>query len=113
MWLWMQSVLIVIFENYELSSMTLKYRRECSQSDALQSMCNPTSCTAKIEKEVKVEVNGAGCSYTAGSQTSILDVAKCIPPHLQFTHLLRLQVDGAEILQGKTQVRLKKSKHLH
>jgi hypothetical protein len=27
--------------------------------------------------------------------------------------LLRLQVDGAEILQGKTQVRLKKSKHLH
>ncbi|CAK9264120.1 unnamed protein product [Sphagnum jensenii] len=109
----MENVLVAVFENYELSSMTLKYRRQCSQSDALQSMCSPTSCTAKLEKEAEVEVNGAGCSYTAGSQTSIPDVAKCVPPHLQFTHLLRLQVDGAEILQGKTQWRLKKSKHLH
>ncbi len=101
------------FENYELSSMTLKYRRQCNQSDALQSMCSPTSCTTKLEKEAEVEVNGAGCPYTAGSQTSIPGVAKCVAPHLQFTHLLRLQVDGAEILQGKTQWRLKKSKHLH
>ncbi len=74
---------------------------------------HPTSCTTKLEKEAEVEVNGAGCSYTAGSQTSIPDVAKCVPPHLQFIHLLRLQVDGVEILQGKTQWRLKKSKHLH
>ncbi|KAH8958807.1 hypothetical protein BDL97_06G046000 [Sphagnum fallax] len=88
MWLWLQSVPVAVFENYELSSMTLKYRRQCSQSDALQSMC----------KGAEVEVNGAGCSYTAGSQTSIPDVAKCVPPHLQFTHLLRLQVDGAKIL---------------
>ncbi|CAK9208389.1 unnamed protein product [Sphagnum troendelagicum] len=109
----MESVPVAVFENYELSSMTLKYRTQCSQSDALLSMCSPTSCTAKLEKEAEVEVNGAGCSYTAGSQTSIPDVAKCVPPHLQFTHLLRLQVDGAEILQGKTQWRLKKSKHLH
>jgi len=113
MWLWLQSVPVAVFENYELSSMTLKYRRECSQSDVLQSMCSPTSCTAELEKEAEVEVKGAGCSYTAGSQTSIPDVAKCVPPHLQFTHLLRLQVDGAEILRGKTQWRLKKSKHLH
>ncbi len=113
MWLWLQNVPVAVFENYELSSMTLKYRRQCSQSDVLQSMCSPTSCTAKLEKEAEVEVNGAGCSYIVGSQTSILDVAKCVPPHLQFTHLLRLQVDGVEILQGKTQWRLKKSKHLH
>jgi fatty acyl-ACP thioesterase B len=113
MWLWLQSVPVAVFENYELSSMTLKYRRECSQSDVLQSMCSPTSCTAELEKEAAVEVNGSGCSYTAGSQTSIPDLAKCVPPHLQFTHLLRLQVDGAEILRGKTQWRLKKSKHLH
>jgi hypothetical protein len=93
--------------------MTLKYRRECSQYDVLQSMCSPTSCTTELEKEVEVEVNGACCSYTVGFQTSIPDVAKCVPPHLQFTHLLQLQVDGAEILQGKTQWRLKKSKHLH
>ncbi len=90
MWLWLQSVLVVVFENYELLSMTLKYRRECNQIDALQSMCSPTSCTAKLEKEVEVKVNGAGCSYTSGSQTLIPDVAKCVPPHLQFTHLLRL-----------------------
>jgi hypothetical protein len=82
MWLWLQSVLVVVFENYELSSMTLKYRRKCSQFDALQSMCSPTSCTAKLEKEIEVEVNGASYSYTAGSQTSIPDVAKCVPPHL-------------------------------
>jgi hypothetical protein len=93
--------------------MTLKYRRECSQFDVLLSMCSLTSCTTELEKEVEVEVNGASCSYTAGSQTSIPDVAKCVPPHLQFTHLSRLQVDGAEILRGKTQWRLKKSKHLH
>ncbi|CAM6074583.1 unnamed protein product [Sphagnum tenellum] len=109
----MESVPVAVFENYELSSMTLKYRRECGQSDVLQSMCSPTSCTAELEKEAEVEVNGSGCSYTAGSQTSIPDLAKCVPPHLQFTHLLRLQVDGAEILRGKTQWRLKKSKHLH
>jgi fatty acyl-ACP thioesterase B len=113
MWLWLSSIPVAIFENYELSSMTLKYRRKCSQFDALQSMCSPTSCTAKLEKEAKVKVNGAGCSYTVRSQTSIPVVAKCVPPHLQFIHLLRLQVDGAEILQGKTQWRLKKSKHLH
>ncbi|KAH8964854.1 hypothetical protein BDL97_04G086900 [Sphagnum fallax] len=58
--------------------MTLKYRRECSQSDVLQSMCSPTSCTAELEKEAEVEVNGAGCSYTVGSQTSIPDVAKIL-----------------------------------
>ncbi|CAK9229899.1 unnamed protein product [Sphagnum troendelagicum] len=73
----MESVPVAVFENYELSSMTLKYRRECSQSDVLQSMCSPTSYTAELEKEAEVEVNGAGCSYTAGSQTSIPDVAKC------------------------------------
>jgi hypothetical protein len=82
MWLWLQSVPVAVFENYELSSMTLKYRRECNQSNALQSMCSPTSCIAKLEKEAEVKVNGAGCSYTAGSQTSIPDVAKCVPPHL-------------------------------
>ncbi len=82
MWLWQQSVSVAVFENYELSSMTLKYRRQCSQFDALQSMCSPTSCTAKLEKEAKVEVNRAGCSYIARSQTSIPDVAKCVPPHL-------------------------------
>jgi hypothetical protein len=90
MWLWLQNVLVAVFENYELSSMTLKYRRECSKSDALQSMCSPTSCTAKLEKEAEVKVNGASCSYTVGSQTSIPNVAKCVPPHLQFTHLLQL-----------------------
>jgi hypothetical protein len=67
MWLWLQSVLVAVFENYELSSMTLKYRRKCSQSDVLQSMCSPTSCTAELKKEAEVEVNGASCSYTAGS----------------------------------------------
>jgi hypothetical protein len=82
MWLWLQSVPVAVFENYELSSMTFKYRRECSQSDVLQSMCSLTSCTAKLEKETEVKVNGAGCSYTAGSQTSIPNVAKCVPPHL-------------------------------
>ncbi len=82
MWLWLQSVPIAVFENYELSSTTLKYKRECIQSDALQSMRSPTSCTAKLEKEAEVKVNGAGCSYTAGSQTSIPNVAKCVPPHL-------------------------------
>jgi hypothetical protein len=80
MWLWLQSVPIAVFENYELSSMTFKYKRECS----------PTSYTTKLEKEAEVKVNGAGCSYTAGSQTSIPDVAKCVPPRLQFTHLLQL-----------------------
>jgi hypothetical protein len=74
MWLWLQNVLIAVFENYELSSMTLKYKRECSQSNVLQSMCSPTSCIAELEKEAEVEVNGVGCSYTAGFQTSIPDV---------------------------------------
>jgi fatty acyl-ACP thioesterase B len=109
MWLGMQSVPVAVHEKYELSSMALEYRRECSQSDVLQSMCSPASAVPGNEGEV--EVNGAGCSHSAGSQTSIPDVTSHIPPCLQFTHLLRLQVDGAEILRGRTHWRLRDSKH--
>ncbi|KAH9570165.1 hypothetical protein CY35_02G027000 [Sphagnum magellanicum] len=105
----MESVPVAVHEKYELSSMALEYRRECSQSDVLQSMCSPASAVPGNEGEV--EVNGAGCSHSAGSQTSIPDVSSHIPPCLQFTHLLRLQVDGAEILRGRTHWRLRDSKH--
>ncbi|CAK9220983.1 unnamed protein product [Sphagnum troendelagicum] len=78
----MESIPSAIQEGHELETLILEYRRECSQSDVVQSM------------------------------TTLQEISNAsrIGP-LQFTHLLRLQVDGAEIVRGSTHWRLKKPFH--
>lgn len=83
----MQSVPREILEDYKMSSMTLEFRRECTQSDILESMTSPSS-----------KVIGASNN-------------KCVSrkPHLQYIHLLRLQENKTELVRARTEWHLKQN----
>lgn len=68
-----------VLEDYRLTSMTLEYRRECRQSNLLESL---TSLNEGAESHVNTS------SYSV---------------ELQSTHLLRLQEDKAEIIRGRAE----------
>lgn len=107
----MQSVPPAIMDGYELASMSLEYRRECGQSDVVQSMTSLEPSTSDSEcAEDSLESNGAsrschtfshaGASPSArmpDMQHTVADVG-----FLQFVHLLRMESDGAEIVRGRT-----------
>jgi hypothetical protein len=76
---YLQSVPINVLENYDLTSMTLEYRRECRQSNLLESL---TSSTANVTEDSKNYNNRR--------------------PDLEFTHLLRMLADKAEIVRART-----------
>lgn len=110
-----QSIPCEILDGHELASMTLEYRRECGQSDTVQSMTSPDPSTSDSECAGRLETNGASksriVSYAAGTLTMTPEVSKensSVGP-LQFVHLLRMQMDGAEIVRGRTHWRLKRS----
>uniref|UniRef100_A0A2N9J3Y5 Acyl-[acyl-carrier-protein] hydrolase n=1 Tax=Fagus sylvatica TaxID=28930 RepID=A0A2N9J3Y5_FAGSY len=75
----LESVPINVLENYDLTSMTLEYRRECRQSNLLESL---TSSTANVTEDSKNYNNRR--------------------PDLEFTHLLRMLADKAEIVRART-----------
>jgi len=111
----MESIPCEILDGHELASMTLEYRRECGQSDTVQSMTSPDPSTSDSECAGRLETNGASksriVSYAAGTLTMTPEVSKensSVGP-LQFVHLLRMQMDGAEIVRGRTHWRLKRS----
>ncbi|XP_020211217.2 palmitoyl-acyl carrier protein thioesterase, chloroplastic [Cajanus cajan] len=76
----LESVPIEVLEDYNMTSMTLEYRRECTQSNLLESMTCPT---ARV-----IESNNN---------------SKNRKPDLEYTHLLRLQQDKAEIVRARTE----------
>lgn len=76
----LQSVPINVLGNYDLTSMTLEYRRECQQSNLLESL---TSSTASGTEDSNNYMNRR--------------------PDLEFTHLLRMLADKAEIVRARTQ----------
>ncbi|ESW09881.1 hypothetical protein PHAVU_009G164200 [Phaseolus vulgaris] len=82
-----ESVPREILEDYKMSSMTLEFRRECTQSDILESMTSPSS-----------KVIGASNN-------------KCVSrkPHLQYIHLLRLQENKTELVRARTEWHLKQN----
>ncbi|KAJ7562797.1 hypothetical protein O6H91_03G084600 [Diphasiastrum complanatum] len=102
-----QSLLVA----HELVSMTLEYRRECCASDVVTSMTDPSSPHASTLSE----------QHSEGKQNlvnQVLHTAELQPPEiatptmtptgdLKYTHLLRMQADGREILRGRTKWRLK------
>ncbi len=121
--LFLQSIPNAIQEGHELETLVLEYRRECSQSDVVQSMTSTESSTAQAHNiEAEVEMNDTAAvngeertapfpsGVTLSSALQEISNANRIGP-LQFTHLLRLQVDGAEIVRGSTHWRLKKPFH--
>ncbi|KAL2347061.1 hypothetical protein Fmac_001061 [Flemingia macrophylla] len=76
----LESVPIEVLEDYNMTSMTLEYRRECTQSNLLESMTCPT---ARV-----IESNNN---------------SKNRKPDLEYTHSLRLQQDKAEIVRARTE----------
>lgn len=74
-----------VLEDYNLTSMTLEYRRECRQSHLLESL------TSMKESEVETNlVSASSCRADLGS-----------------IHLLRMQEDRAEIVRARAEWRLK------
>ncbi|EEF51750.1 palmitoyl-acyl carrier protein thioesterase [Ricinus communis] len=73
----LESVPINVLEDYNLTSMTLEYRRECRQSNLLESLTSTTEHS-----------NNNSCNRKA---------------HLEYTHLLRMQADKAEIVRARTE----------
>ncbi|KAI9177271.1 hypothetical protein LWI28_013096 [Acer negundo] len=86
----LESVPIHVLEHYNLTSMTLEYRRECRQSSLLESL---TSTKANVTEESNNNNN------SNNRKTG-----------LEYTHLLRMQADKAEIVRARSQW---KSKHIN
>ncbi|KAF7834007.1 palmitoyl-acyl carrier protein thioesterase, chloroplastic-like [Senna tora] len=80
----LESVAIKVLEDYYMRSMTLEYRRECRQSNLLESLTSPTG-----------KLSGASASNMNNSIHT--------KPHLQFTHLLRLQAAKQEVVRARTE----------
>ncbi|KAG1330949.1 hypothetical protein COCNU_02G009170 [Cocos nucifera] len=77
----LQSVPMNVLEDYHLTSITLQYRRECRQSQLLESL---TSMTTSDTKE------------------NASRISSC-KPDLGSTHLLRLQEDKAEVIRASAE----------
>ncbi|KAJ1417889.1 HotDog domain superfamily [Sesbania bispinosa] len=81
----LESVPKEVLENYNMTSMTLEFRRECTQSNLLESMTSPTA-----------RVTGASNKNSINRKSN-----------LQYTHLLRLQDNKAELVRARTEWDLK------
>ncbi|XP_071703929.1 palmitoyl-acyl carrier protein thioesterase, chloroplastic-like [Rutidosis leptorrhynchoides] len=71
----LESVPMEVLEEYNMGSITLEYRRECRQSDMLDSL---TSTKTRLQQQENNALN------------------------LECTHLLRMQDDQAEIVRART-----------
>ncbi|CAB4280476.1 unnamed protein product [Prunus armeniaca] len=89
----LESVPINVLGDYDLTSMTLEYRRECRQSNLLESM---TSARASLAED-------SSCKNNSINRR----------PDLEYTHLLRMQADKAEIVRARTEWHLKRKHKLH
>ncbi|KAG5035758.1 hypothetical protein JHK87_010668 [Glycine soja] len=83
----LESVPREVLEDYKMTSMTLEFRRECTQSDLLESMSSSSS-------------NVTGASNNDSVNTK---------PDLQYIHLLRLQDNKAELVRARTEWHLKQN----
>lgn len=115
----MQSMPFATLEGHELASMTLEYRRECGQSDTVQSMTSPEPSSSDSESDEYLETKGVSTSPTFSNAATavtmtpdVTNVTASVGP-LQFNHLLRMQVDGAEIVRGRTYWRSRQSQQSH
>ncbi|XP_052181022.1 palmitoyl-acyl carrier protein thioesterase, chloroplastic-like [Diospyros lotus] len=77
----LESVPIDVLEDYNLTSMTLEYRRECRQSNVLESLTTTKPKSAE-------ESSGSCRDGDRGD--------------LESTHLLRMQADKAEIVRARS-----------
>ncbi|XP_071722925.1 palmitoyl-acyl carrier protein thioesterase, chloroplastic-like [Rutidosis leptorrhynchoides] len=80
-----------ILKNYQLSSMTLQYKRECGASETIQSLCEPD-----MDNEKLFEITDGEYKFRKDIFSS----------YLGFTHLLEVEGDheynSKEIVRGRT-----------
>ncbi|KAK7350714.1 hypothetical protein VNO77_09613 [Canavalia gladiata] len=81
----LESVAKEVLGAYNMANMTLEFRRECTQSDVLESMSSPSS------------------NVIDGSNNNSVNRKF----DLQYTHLLRLEDHKAELVRARTEWRLK------
>uniref|UniRef100_A0A6V7QTC0 Acyl-[acyl-carrier-protein] hydrolase n=1 Tax=Ananas comosus var. bracteatus TaxID=296719 RepID=A0A6V7QTC0_ANACO len=81
----LESVPLNVLEEYHLTSITLEYRRECRQSQLLESL------TSMMPRDVEQDYANS-CEADLGS-----------------THLIRLQEDKAEIVRARAEWRCKEN----
>ncbi|CAM6110173.1 unnamed protein product [Calypogeia fissa] len=96
---------------HELTSMVLEYKRECSPSDVVQSLTSPdvvppTESESLLGNGALDGSPGAVSCSSGALKPNNQDVDVYAGP-LKYTHMLRLQSDGAEIVRGRTEWRLK------
>ncbi|KAF8036986.1 hypothetical protein BT93_B0036 [Corymbia citriodora subsp. variegata] len=77
------SVPINVLGAHSLTSMTLEYRRECRQSNLLESLTSTTASSGDSDTDPPHKTG------------------RC--PDLEYTHLLRMQADKAEIVRARTE----------
>eukprot|EP01018_Ginkgo_biloba_P003688 Gb_11733 [translate_table: standard] len=99
----LESVPIPILRNHDLANMIIEFRRECRPSYMLQSLTSLKCNDASIDSRSTTPF-----SYTSGFS----DKSKSLCA-LRYTHLLRLQEDGSEIVRGRTEWRPKEMKNFH
>ncbi|CAL0305186.1 unnamed protein product [Lupinus luteus] len=76
----LETVPIEVLEDFNMTSMTLEFRRECRQSNLLESITIPTT---RVIGESNNSINRK--------------------PHLQYTHMLRLQDDRIDVVRARTE----------
>lgn len=72
-----------MLSDYDMTSMTLEYRRECTQSTLLESLTSPTASLVAEDSRSNNSINRK--------------------PDNEYTHLLRMQDDKAEIIRARTE----------
>ncbi|CAL5079832.1 unnamed protein product [Urochloa decumbens] len=83
----LESVPLQVLEDYHLISITLDYRRECRQSQLLESLTSMTTSSSATEDEPPASSRGSS--------------------DLHSTHLIRQQDDRAEIVRARAEWRCK------
>ena len=108
-----QSVPQSLLVAHELASMTLEYRRECTPSDVVQSLSCPDTHLSlnPFMSEMPLPHGGLDGSPDAVScHSGALKSATISPTTTEpklYTHLLRMQSSGADIVMGRTKWRVK------
>ncbi|GJX05488.1 palmitoyl-acyl carrier protein thioesterase, chloroplastic-like protein, partial [Tanacetum coccineum] len=81
------SVPLKVLEKYNMGSITLEYRRECRQSDMLDSL---TSMRKRLHEEHNKSTAPDASHNTSGTTD------------MECTHLLRMQDGKADIVRART-----------
>lgn len=95
----LQTIPHKLLEKYQLSHITLEYRRECGSSDIVQSLCQPEDENLELRTEDSTNaVNGDSLA------SNLFQDCSCNKSIMQrYTHLLQIAGEKMEeIVRGRT-----------